>query len=123
MAISQDLTIICGNDVVVPVQLYSGDSGSTVLDITGATLTYVVKKQGTEGYSALITKVIAAGGIAVVSAALGTITITFADTDTLPAMGDRLVGNYHHELMVTDSGGLKSTVFKGTLKIEATGIA
>lgn len=128
MAYSADLEIVCGNDVIVPVQLYDGDTGTTPLDLTGVQeLTYLVKRRLDPDSPALITKALSDAGTEIVISgpeAGGLVEITFLKEDTLPdsGPGERLVGYYEHEFLVTDVAGNVSTVFQGTLHIKATAL-
>ena len=121
--LNADLEMICGNDLVIPVQLYEGDTGTTPLNLTGVTaITYNVKHQLGPSYGALITKGLGTG-IAIIGAPTnGDIEITLLDTDTLPAPpAERLVGYFAHEVQITDATGNKTTVLQGTLTIRGTG--
>lgn len=118
------LEIVCGNDVDVPVQLYEGDTGTTPLDLTGVTeIVYVARKQAGAG-AALIELKLTEDTIEVTGGPEdGLIKLHFADTDTLPVSGDRLVGVFAMEIQVTDASGHKTTVLQGDLKVRATVVA
>lgn len=120
--------IVVGTDVVIgPIPLYDGSDGTTPLDLTGVTeIEWIVKKQLDPDWPAVITGITkTASRIEVLynqDVDNGTqIAITLQDTDTLPVSGDRVVGIYAHQLLVTDSGGLKSEVLRGRVDFVGTG--
>lgn len=78
------------------------------INLTAASITY----QLTDGSCVLVEKTLS-DGIAVVSAAAGTFTVTLApaDTATLEA------GTYWHSAVVTSSGGTVTTTLRGRLRI------
>ena len=120
----QNLDLICGNDYAILVSLFEGPTGSTPLDLTSAAaISYIARHQPTELGTPVITKGLGTG-IAITGApTLGQVTLSIADTDTLPLSGDRLVGEFVHEMRVEDGIGNLSSVFQGTLTVRPTAAA
>lgn len=102
---------IAGDSLVIDVTVRDADAAP--VDLTGATLQWGVAlvTRGVLG-AAIVTKT-TAGGIDVVSAASGTLTITLDAGDITEA------GTYHHELEVTLASGLSYTPLSGSIRARA----
>jgi hypothetical protein len=87
------------------------DDGGAVVDLTGATLKWVLGKNPRA--SADITKT-TSSGITVSSPTTGVAVVTISASDTTD-----LDGVYYHELQVTDSSSRVVTVAKGRATIDA----
>lgn len=97
--ISADAHLFIGEDKSLVFTIYQSD-GRTAQDITGWTLSWMVKADlaDVDG-SAVLTKT-TSSGIALTTPASGICTVTIADTDT-----DSLTaGRYYHELKRTTAG-------------------
>jgi hypothetical protein len=121
MAVERNITEeddwFVGEDKTFPSTIYQSDYAvnplngavtGTLQDITGWTLSWLVKRKASDlDAAALITKT-TTSGIALTTPASGLCTITVADTDTdsIPA------GTYHHELKRMDSG-FESVLIQG----------
>jgi hypothetical protein len=92
------------------------DASSVAVNLTGATITWkLTTQQG--GGTTLLTKTIGSG-ITVVSAAGGTLTITFAAVDTVDLGGL----TYYHELEITDASSHPEIGFIGTVTINKSAV-
>jgi hypothetical protein len=87
-----------GTDTVWNFILYQED-GETPQNITGWTLTYVLR-DGATNPIALVSKAMGAGGITITSGVNGAGSVTMARADTLRLSP----GKYFHRLRRTDSG-------------------
>lgn len=109
---NQDFTMVEG-DHKTPRFAITDNAGSPNT-ITGATpISWVLA--ATPGGTALVTKTLALGQIAIVDKD-GTddaIEVTLLPVDT-QGLGE---GNYHHEAQVTDASGNVSTIARGTVTI------
>lgn len=105
-ATAQDFSITGGDDADLTVTVTEGGSAK---NLAGASARWVLYSLTTG--ETLIEKTTDAG-IAITSAAGGILTVSLNAADTV-AMG----GAFGHECEVTDSGGNKSTVTKGTATI------
>ena len=85
------------------------DADGIAINLTGATISYVIFSGGV----ATITKTIGSG-ITVTDATAGTFTITLTSANTAS-----LAGSYYHECQVTDSSSNISTIFIGSVTINA----
>jgi hypothetical protein len=107
--ITDDDDWFIGEDKTFPTTIYQSDYAvdpltgivtGTLQDITGWTLSWLVKRKATDlDAAALITKT-TSSGIALTTPASGLCTITVADTDT----DSIAAGTYHHELKRMDAG-------------------
>lgn len=108
--ITADHDLFIGEDKSLVCTIYQSDYAvnpltgvvsGTAQNITGWTLSWVLKRKTSDAdVSAILTKTTAAGGIALTTAASGIATVTIADTDT-----DTFTpGTYYHELKRTDAG-------------------
>lgn len=84
------------------------DSAGTVIDLTGATITY----QLTDGAEVLVAKSLS-DGITVTSAAAGTFAVTLDPDDTAGLEAS----TYWHSASITSSGGTVTTILRGRLRI------
>ena len=106
---NQNFTMWSGDSKVLTVTVT--DSDGAAVNLTGATINYVLKKQLGGGMNT-ITKATGGSGIVITDAAAGTCEITLDATDTAS-----LLGSFYHECQVTDSYGNVSTIFIGTVTI------
>lgn len=103
MAIIRNITAdddwFIGEDKTLPVTIYQAD-GTTAQNVTGWTISFLVKKNQTDAdLSAKVTKT-TVSGIALTTPLSGLVTITVADTDT-----DAIApGSYWYEIKRTDAG-------------------
>lgn len=106
--IGHDDEFFLGEDKSLVFTIYQSD-GTTVQDITGWSLSWMLKKRIADlDAAALITKT-TLNGIVLTSAALGICTVTVNDTDT-DTLEDDL---YAHELKRTDDGSETVLSFGG----------
>ena len=101
---AQNFTMWSGDDKTITVTLST--------DITGATINYAIA--ASVGSTALITKATGGSGIAITDAANGIFTIDLDPSDT-----SSKAGVYYHECQVTDTSSVVSTVFVGSVTINA----
>jgi hypothetical protein len=116
MAIERNITtnddFFLGEDKVLPDTIYQSD-GITLQNVTGWTISFMVKKHATDlDADAKVTKTTANGGIVLTAPLSGLITITLASADTasLPA------GLYAYEVKRTDVFP-KTVLTTGTLTL------
>ena len=108
----QDVTIYGGSTVAIDLTLFAADG--TPLDITGSTLEWGMAPKG--AVDATVTKTTAnSAQIQVTNAAGGLATVHLLPADTAT-----LVGEYRHELRITDAGGNIETLLTGTLTIRTS---
>lgn len=89
-----------GTDVSLSFTVYNGSSGTTPKDITGYSLSWMLKKrQKDSDASAKVTKTTSAG-ITITDPTAGECVVSIADTDTAALSA----GVYYHELKRTDDG-------------------
>jgi hypothetical protein len=120
--ITEDDDWYVGEDKTLPATIYQSDYAvdpltgvvtGTLQDITGWTLSWLVKRKASDADAdALITKT-TSSGIALTTPASGLCTITVADTDTdsIPQ------GTYHHELKRMDAG-FEAVLIRGRAVIQ-----
>jgi hypothetical protein len=114
--IYSNFSVPAGNDIEIKVDLTSDIQGDT---LAGATLTWQVFTQdnGVPLASPLMiwkSNLSGAGGINVLSSPL-TFAINLEAGDTLG-----LLGNYYHEGLMVDAGGLRTTLFVGLMTVTQT---
>lgn len=80
-------------------------SDNTLVDLTGATITWIVKQGSTTAYTKSV-----GSGIAVTGTGSFTITLTSSNTSTMS-------GAYTHECVVVLADGTRATVFTGMLQV------
>ena len=98
--IDRDDDFFIGEDKTLTFTIYQSD-GTTVQNITGWTLSWLLKGRPTDtDANAKVTKTTTAGGIVLTTPASGICTVTVDDTDTDALAADR----YWHELKRTDAG-------------------
>lgn len=99
MAVTSNLSMYQGEDKVFSIIIYQGDN-TTPQDITGWSLAFYVHPYKDPGspYFTLTTGM--GGGIAVVSAAAGTITVTVPRANTV----DMLINQYGYYISRIDTG-------------------
>lgn len=95
-------------DVTLPFTIYKSNN-ATLEDITGWTLSFIVKD--VPGGSAVLTKT-TSSGIALTTPASGLATVTVADTDTVSITP----GKYQYELKRTNAG-FEKVLAKGTVEL------
>lgn len=105
--IPTNIEMFSGNTKLLRVTVL--DQDSVVVDLTGASATYVVTTR--RGNVPLISKTVGAG-ITITDAVNGVLEVTLAPADTEP-----LQGAHSHELKVTDAAGRQTTVLFGSLSI------
>ena len=112
----QDATFYSNNDFVLSFTLYDDDATPvTVLDITGASLTWALSHSlsaNNPNKTPLLIKSTAAGGITITDAPNGLVSVTISDADT-----EFLRGTFYHELELTDTSGNKSVQATGTITL------
>jgi hypothetical protein len=101
-----------GEDKTLPFTIYQSDE-STPQDITGWSLSWMVKRRKTDADAdAIVTKTVSAG-IALTTPLSGVCTVTVTDTDIADIRGGVL---YYHELKRTDAG-FETVLSYGTLTL------
>lgn len=98
--INADSDYFTGEDKSLQFTIYQSD-GSTAQDITGWSLSWMVKKRKTDADNAALVTKTTADGIALTTPASGICTVTVEDTDITALVGGTL---YYHELKRTDAG-------------------
>ena len=89
-----------GEDKELVITCYTSQAYTTAQDITGWSLSYMLKRHKRDADAdALVTKT-TGGGIALTTPASGVCTVSIADTDTDGLDED----SYHHELKRTGAG-------------------
>jgi hypothetical protein len=103
-----------GEDKILPITVYRDAAHSATQDITGWTLSWMLKRRSSDAdASALLTKTTTTGGTVLTTPLSGLCTVTIADTDT-----DALnPGSYHHELKRTDAG-FETVLTHGTVLLK-----
>jgi hypothetical protein len=99
---------------VIPVSVV--DANAVAVNLTGATLTWRLCADNATG-TVILTKTLGSG-IAVISAALGTLEITLEEANTV----DRGGASYYHELVIDDSAGHSEVGFVGRISIKKSAI-
>ncbi|WP_078548636.1 hypothetical protein [Litchfieldia alkalitelluris] len=107
-ATNQSFTMIAGDTKNITVNV-TNDSG-TALNLSGATIKWVMKKRVTSTENDLLKTDITIVGD-------GVIQIKLVPIDTVS-----LRGTFYHECEVTDQYGNVSTIFTGNITINPTGV-
>lgn len=102
-----------GEDKTLRVTIYADEDHSSREDITGWTLSFLVKKRHSQDDDdALVTKTTAAG-ITLVSPTVGVLDIALSDDDIAAIVGGAL---YWHELKRTNAG-TETVLMQGTFML------
>lgn len=107
----RNFRLIRGTDLTPSETFVARDRGGTVIDLTGATISWRIGPRGR--FETKVTKTIG-DGVTVVVAASGTYTLSLpgADTDTLTP------GRYRHAVEVTTAAGAVHLVLEGAISLE-----
>ncbi len=111
-ATGQNFQMFQGDDKILVVTVYDNDDFENVVNISGATIQFVIYKQTTG--QIVVTKS-SGSGITITDAENGELEITLAGSDTAS-----LYGTFLHECELTDSTGNVSTIMTGYAKIYAS---
>jgi hypothetical protein len=109
VALEQVFEVFSGNDVTLRFTVTENDSGEA-LDLTGAqALIWALAKNANA--QAIVTKTLGAG-VTITDPANGVVEVVLTDDDLEP-----LRGTYYHEMRLTNSSGLKSTLVYGVATV------
>lgn len=115
MAVERHITegdaFFLGEDKSLPVTVYQSD-GSTAQNITGWSISFMLKKKQTDSDAAAKITKTTASGITLTTPASGLLTISIADTDTDSLAAD----TYWYEVKRTDAG-FESILTYGTCQL------
>ena len=109
MALTTDLTIHQGEDVVIDVTVWSDETKTTVRDINGATAVYRIGKIGSD-------KLVLSKAAQITNGGQGQLRISLLDSETANLAARR----YTHQVVVTDTNGLITVVTDGFLTVKET---
>lgn len=112
VAITSASQYFTGEDKALAFTIYQGRS-STVQDITGWALSWMVKARKTDADSAALVTKTTADDIALTTPASGLCTVTVTDSDIANLTGDV---TYWHELKRTDAGN-ETVLAQGTFTL------
>ena len=107
--VPQDFEVVSGNDK--DLNFSTLDQNDVAVDLTGAIIIWALSRAASNK-SRLITYT-SPVQVTITDAANGKFTVSILDTDTETLKA----GDYYHEVRVQSSGGLKTTVAIGTVKI------
>lgn len=112
----QDFTYDGGDDLNIDITVTDGPNGTgDPVNLTGATIYWWLLDDPADT-TALVEKSTTGGGITITDAANGVFRVNLD-----PADAASLNGRYHHKAKVQDSGGDKTTVTTGEVKIHPRG--
>lgn len=111
MALEANVQFFTGEDKILSFTIYQSD-GSTAQNITGWSLSWMVKADKTdEDDEALVTK--SGAGVTITNGAAGQCSVTVEDSDIAALVGGT---RYYHELKRTDAG-LETVLSYGTFRL------
>ena len=110
-AILQNFSMYQGDDVRLGVTLV--DAAGVPVSLVGATLKWGIAKKASDGTPLLLKTI--GSGITVLDPAAGSFEVALVPADT-----QSYVGDYYHEVELTDAGGKRLTVMTGKVQIAPT---
>lgn len=111
----QSFTVFAGEDVSIPITITDNDGA--VVDITGASARFIVKRRPSSATPVLDSAASPATATAAVTTpASGLVTVSLADSDT-----GSLVGTYWWELKLTDASNNETVAAYGYIDFRVSG--
>jgi hypothetical protein len=110
-AILQNFSMYQGDDVRLGVTLV--DAAGLPVSLVGATLKWGIAKKAIDGVPLLLKTI--GSGITVLDAVGGSFEVALTPSDT-----QSLVGDYYHEVELTDAASKRLTVLTGKVQIAPT---
>lgn len=108
----QNFTLYQNDDKILDITVR--DENEALVDISGTSAAQWIVKKFADSTTVDITKTLAASQINVAtSGANGVVLVTIASTDTTSLA----IGEYYHELRITDAAGKDTTICIGTIDL------